>query len=161
MPVALRFAHRDPVLVDTETLVDFVFDGMDLHRVYLESALLRSAKFRGCDIRSGIFKNADASGANFQGAALMNADLTGALLVGAHFGEARPIAANFNNADLTGADLRRADVGLATFRHARLCGSKMHCIRLQEADLTGALFDQHTQWPDGFGPFEKGAIGIT
>ncbi|HEX9048827.1 MAG TPA: pentapeptide repeat-containing protein, partial [Verrucomicrobiae bacterium] len=61
------------------------------------------------------------------------------------------------NADLRGANFSEADIGMASFRGAQLQGAIMLCIRLEQANFAGAVFDHTTQWPVGFNAIAAGA----
>ena len=88
----------------TETVLDAIRRGVDLHSAYLRNADLRDANLRDADLC-----DADLCGANLCGADLYGADLCDANLCGA----------NLCGADLRGADLRGTDL-----RGANLCGAK-------------------------------------
>ena len=58
------------------------------------------------------------------------------------------VKANFNN----------ADVWHANFSGANLCGANLLFKRYDGMNVTNALFDKYTLWPDGFDPTLNGAI---
>jgi hypothetical protein len=73
-------------------------------------------------------------------------DLSGALLQGASLRCAHLEGTNFQGAKLDGADLRGAD--LRRFPRP----SVQENANLAGASLTGAIWNEQTQWPDGFDP---------
>jgi hypothetical protein len=72
---------------------------------------------------------------------------------------------NLVNADLRGADLRGAIAGTADLTDANLSDADLRGADFLDADLTnsiltGARYDAHTLWPDGFDPQQHGAIKV-
>ena len=60
-------------------------------------------------------------------------------------------------ADLSGADLNRADLSGANLSRADLSGANLSWADLRRADLrranlSGAVWNDKTQWPEGFAP---------
>jgi uncharacterized protein YjbI with pentapeptide repeats len=106
---------------------DREFARADLHRARLVAMNLRSKSFPD---------------ANLEFADLTEADLEGADLRGA----------NLNGAYLTGAELVGADLRGATLRDAYLLATNLDRARLEEADLSGIIYDQATTWPVGYQP---------
>ena len=84
----------------TETVLDAIRRGADLH-----SADLCNADLRGSNLRCANLCDADLRGANLRGANLCGADLYGADLYGADLRGANLCDANLRGADLYGADL--------------------------------------------------------
>lgn len=146
------------VEVQTDSLENFCLDGLDLHRALLEGVNIKGASFKKADIRNALFIGADAEGVNMSEARAMNAYFMNAKMRGSSFVNARPICALFDNADLTNADFSGADIGGARFIGARLHGAIMLCKRLEQANLTGAIYDRNTRWPLNFNPEISGAI---
>jgi hypothetical protein len=99
------------------------------HQVLLRvpSGSMAGGDFRGAKLHRALMRGMDLRGTNLSGA-----DLTGASL--RH--------ANFTGADLSGADLRNANLTGAT-----LTGTK----------LLGAVWNDETEWPEGF---DAGAHGM-
>ncbi len=96
------------------------------------------------------------------GANLNSADLRGAKLAGANL-----LGASLRGADLRGADLRAARL-LATgdpldqtsynSPAARAMTAQMwNALASSDADLSGAVYDNETRWPEDFSP-PPGAI---
>ena len=87
----------------TETVLDAIRRGADLH-----SADLCDANLRGADLHSADLCDVDLRGADLRGADLRCADLCGANLYGADLRGADLRGANLYGADLRGANLRDA-----------------------------------------------------
>ena len=102
----------------TETVLDAIRRGADLH-----SADLCDANLRGSNLRCADLYGADLCDANLRDADLCDADLRGANLYGA---------------DLRGADLYGADLCDANLRDADLRGANLRGANLYGADLRGA-----------------------
>ncbi|MGD1936643.1 MAG: pentapeptide repeat-containing protein [Cyanophyceae cyanobacterium] len=107
---------------------------LDLYQVNLDGADLADAYLVGV-----LFTNARLRETSLKGAWLQRADLRGADLRGADLQGANFTGASLNRSDIRGADLRGAV--------------------LDETLLTVALYDQETQWPEGFNHRRCGAIG--
>ena len=89
----------------TETVLDAIRRGADLHSAYLRGTDLRGANLCGanlCDV--------DLRGAYLRGANLCGADLYGADLCGANLRNADLRGSNLYSADLRGTDLRGANL---------------------------------------------------
>ena len=108
-------------------------------RLNFSGTSLPGAKLQEANLSGVAFARADLRGANFSKADLKGAHFSDADLRGAHF-----IGAQLRYAIFTHADLRKAD-----FRFAR---------NLANADLSEALYNRKTYWPDGFEPTLAGAI---
>ena len=79
---------------------------------------------------------------------LQNADLSGVNLSGAQMRGVDLARANLSSAKLTGTNLSEAN----------LIGTNLSGIEeLNRANLTSAVFDDTTLWPNGFDPTEAGA----
>ena len=179
-----RGAHLTGVRLDTR-LRGADFTGAVLTDVRLDEADLSNATLRNTRLEKGTWQNVDLSGADLEGArgsvqAIVSkfdglwapwADLPGLAflgsgrgavfagsnlewsgftasdLTGADFSNANLSSANLDGADLTGANLRKADLRKATLRFAKLAA----------ADLSDAVYDQATIWPDEFDPVAAGA----
>ena len=101
----------------------------------------------GIELPGAILKRA-----NFERSRMMTAVFDLANLEGANLNNARPIGVDFENANLRGANLQGADVGFAVFREADIRGANMDCLRIMDADFSGALYDEHTIFPNGISP---------
>jgi hypothetical protein len=119
-------------------------------------------------LEDGSFEGADLWRANLAGSYLRGANLAGTILwraklVSANLRKAKLVGADLREATLEGADLREAnlegaELGETNFEGADLRGANFEGTDLMKQNLTGALYDEHTQWPEGFDPTPKGAI---
>jgi uncharacterized protein YjbI with pentapeptide repeats len=121
----------------------------------LLGANFRGAKISGADLEDALrpanLQYALLSGANLQGADLGSVDLVAARLEHANLQGANLQKANLQGADLWGAKLQGADLQHANLRHVTLLGANLQEAKnLDMADLTGIVYDKHTQWPAGF-----------
>jgi uncharacterized protein YjbI with pentapeptide repeats len=137
-------------------------DSRFLRRSDLSFAILRNAKFQGCDFINAIMTNVEADGASFIDVRLNNADLgqsrfTGASLegviltgaqapeaifVGANLTSVEAVTADFTGADFSGATLVEAILVRAQMRNTLLVGANLSRSRLALADLRGARLDE-------------------
>ena len=142
----------------TETVLDAIRRGADLHSAYLRGTDLRGTDLRGAnlcdvdlcgtDLRGANLCGADLYGADLYGANLCDANLCGAYLRGtdlrganlcdADLYGADLCDANLRGADLRGTDLRGADLRDANLRNADLRGSNLYGADLRGTDLRGA-----------------------
>jgi hypothetical protein len=113
----------------------------------LSGADLRGLKLGWADLDHADLSGADLSGADLGGADLSFADLTGACVRGA----------DLVGANLRGASLEDTDLSGAILALARLEGADLRRASVMEARLRGCHFDETTQWPEGFDPWEHGA----
>ena len=89
----------------TETVLDAIRRGADLH-----SAYLRGTDLRGTDLRGANLCDVDLCGADLRDADLCSANLYGADLRDANLRNADLRGSNLYGADLRGTDLRGADL---------------------------------------------------
>ncbi len=94
----------------------------------------------GSDMESASLRFTNFSASNLEEVNFKGADLTGAILYNALL----------DRADLTGANLEGADL-----RWTRLTD-----VKLDQAILKNALYDNTTEWPEGFDPEKAGAFLI-
>lgn len=109
----------------------------------------------GADLTLANLVAVDLSRANLSRVNLCGAKLTDAKLAGANLGEALLSVAMLNGADMFATNLRRANLS-----GARLIGATLSAANLDEANLRSAIYDLHTQWPEGFSPKAAGAIEV-
>jgi hypothetical protein len=128
--------------------------GCDLHGANLEGASLVMADLSGADLSGCNLRRADLTGVNLSRAQLNGARLDAAVLIGAHLEDAVLSDAHLEGADLSGANLAGAElIG------SRLQGTNLSHASLSYAILTGAVFDDETQFPAWFfDPLAKGAV---
>ena len=112
----------------TETVLDAIRRGADLHSAYLRGTDLRGTDLRGTDLCDVDLCDADLRGTDLCGANLCDANLRGAYLCDA----------NLRNADLRGSNLYGADLRGAYLCDADLRGSNLYGADLRGADLRGA-----------------------
>jgi len=115
----------DAVIYDRKTVWPSDFEQpplINVDRRYCFAKNLSCADFSGVDMRRS----------NLSGVDLDHADLSASILV---------------EADLSFSDLREADLSGANLSGADLFGSD-----LDGANLAAVIFDDETDWPDGFDP---------
>jgi WD40 repeat protein len=91
------------------------------------------------------FQGIDLQEENFTWTDLSGVDLSDANLRGVNFSAATLKDALLKQANLTFANLSRVDLTGAT-----LCGANLEGVNLSDAHLEGILYDDQTQWPQGF-----------
>lgn len=166
------------------------FAGARLELAKLTEAQLDNAVLRRADMRHAALANATLHYVDGQGVDLSYADLTYASMSKSNLEEATMICVNLNSAQLGRASLNQADLREASCRGANFYGATLrHCYLvacdLREADFTdadldsadlraadlreakigdatfrAALYDDATQWPEGFDPITAGAIYV-
>jgi hypothetical protein len=114
---------------------------VDLRSIRLKNAQLTRASLRHSNLARAVLCGSRLEGSDLTDADLRQADLDHVTMNGASLRGAFLADANLSGADLRGTDLRGAD---------------MRARRLQEADLTGALADEATLWPEDFTPTAVG-----
>lgn len=107
----------------TETVLDAIRRGADLHSADLCDANLRGSNLRCANLCDVDLRDADLRGANLRGADLYGADLCDA---------------NLRDADLCNADLRGANLCDADLRGANLYGADLRSTDLRGANLRDA-----------------------
>ena len=117
----------------TETVLDAIRRGADLH-----SAYLRGTDLRGTDLRGANLCDVDLCGTDLRGTDLRGANLCGADLYGADLCDANLRGADLRGTDLRGADLRDANLYGADLRDANLRGADLRGTDLRGADLRDA-----------------------
>lgn len=118
----------------------------------VEGDSLEGADLRGRRLDTADLWQANLRRARFSRASLVGADLSLADLTGVCFRRAGLMGTN-----LRGAVLDDADLGDAFLAGAHLEGADLRFAHLQEAKLSGCYFDETTQWPKGFDPWDRGA----
>lgn len=126
-----------------------------LNRVVLSNADLSSARLQQADLTAAQLTRANLSNAlldqaNFSQARLVGSNFKGAFLVEAKLTQARLDSANLTYASLLDADLSGASLVGADLRCAALQGANLADADLRDVRLTGALYDQSTQFPQSF-----------
>ena len=108
----------------TETVLDAIRRGADLHSADLYGADLRGSNLRCANLCDANLCDADLCGANLCGADLYGADLCDANLCDADLCNANLRCANLCDADLRGANLYGADLRSTDLRGANLRDAK-------------------------------------
>ncbi|MBF6331798.1 pentapeptide repeat-containing protein [Nocardia transvalensis] len=108
------------------------------------------------DLHSTCLVNASLSG-NLRKIHLWGANLSGAYLVAvdlydAQLRDAKLCDASLRDADLYRADLDHADLAGADLTGAYLVGANLAGANLNGTKLSGIVYDNTTNWPDGFMP---------
>jgi len=117
--------------------------GADFNNADIRGSILVMADLSGANLRHANLEDANLSGANIRNADLRDANLEDAILRDANLSAADIRNANLTDANLNGADLRNADLTDANLKRTDPRGVK---------NLMEAIWDEHTQWPDGFDP---------
>ena len=168
-----------PVIVDlsAEALPAVNLVGADLVGSTLVGVDLSASNLMAVNLSQARLNNAMLLQTNLNGADLVGADLRGALLLGANLNSADLRGAKLAGANLLGASLRGADLRGADLRAARLLATgdpldqtsynspavramtaqTWNALASSDADLSGAVYDNETRWPEGFSP-PPGAI---
>lgn len=179
-----RGAHLDAVRLDYNlrgadftgaSLTNVVLNEVDLSKATLRNALLEKGRWQNVNLSGADLEGARGSiqfiaskfdglwapwadlpglaflgsgrGAVFAGSSLKGSAFSGSDLTNSDFSNADLSDGNLDGADLTGASLRKANLRRATLRFAKLAG----------ADLSDAVYDRATIWPDEFDPIAAGA----
>jgi hypothetical protein len=146
--------------------------GALLVRAHLTGANLRGAKLVEADLRFANLRRvnlitarlgwarldaADLAETEMAGAVLMGTSLEGAVLARANLVKATVKNANLRGADLSGANLlgvhlEAAELASANMSGTNLLWTNLTDARLEDTKLTGAIYNGHTRWPEGFDP---------
>ena len=107
--------------------------GLDLHGIHLEGAVLRRAGLSRADLRGAVLKNARMEGIDLSGADLRQAKLAQARI---SFADLRSV--DFSGADMRGCYLMGANLRGASLRRARLPGLSLLYVDAEGADFSGS-----------------------
>jgi len=129
-------------------LLDANLEGAYLPSAHLERAFLSGAHLEGARLLGAHLEGANLYIAHMERASLSAAHLEGAILIDAHlegafFSDARLEGAYLSGAHLEGAILYAAHLESVNFEHSE---------GLTKQQLDTALWDEHTQFPEGFEP---------
>ena len=131
---------------------------VDLRYAHLQRSLLNDAYLEAADLRDAHLEDSRLVAAHLEHARLRAAHLQGARLVKAHLDGAQLFRAHLEGANLLDAHLEGARLGEAHLSGAILCRAHLQGAYLRtahglgQADLSGAVWDTTTTWPDGFQP---------
>ena len=168
--------HSEGQLALTNTVLSFTdLSHEDLSQADLQQAELQSTNLVETNMEASHLEWADLSHSQMQGANLFQANLIGSIMIeanlqGANLAEAtlngavlqnaNLFEANLEKADLNWVDFSQADLRNANLQLARLGWARLTDARLEGAILTGARYNEHTVWPDGFSPEDAGCINV-
>jgi len=173
--VDLRGANMENVILTRACLQRANLGGANLQGADLAYAELQESRFSESNGEKGVIL---WTGANLQGANLQGAKLQDALLQFVNLRGANLSVANLHRAVLKGANLQNAYLGAVKLQDADLRGAILQSIALPDAHLEGAnlqyanlmdtdlngffglddinlakaVYNNNTQWPDGFDP---------
>ena len=155
-----------PVNLSGADLTGVMLTGVDLSGANLTTVNLTQADLSGAILFQANLCGADLIEADLRGALLMGADLISADLRGADLAGANLVGASLRGADLRGSNLRAASLlatGALLDQAAfdaplvrAMSAEAWQALALGDADLSGAMYDEETRWPEGFVPL--GAI---
>ncbi len=160
------------------SLTDVMFSEVDLSKATLRNARLEKGRWQKVHLSGADLEGARGSvqaivskfdglwapwadlpgfaflgsgrGAVFAGSSLEGSGFSGSDLTDSDFSNANLSGANLDGANFNGTSLRKSDLRKATLKFAKLGG----------ADLSDAVYDQATIWPDEFDPAAAGARKI-
>jgi uncharacterized protein YjbI with pentapeptide repeats len=135
---------------------DSDFGVLSLHGSCLSYANFRRSQLKQIDWSAADLRGIDLSEANLSRSDLQAADLRGAAINNVMMFMATLDGANLQGADLSASSLDLTTVARANLQGANLCGTYLRGIDLREADLTGAYFDDKTQFDQDFDPIAAG-----
>lgn len=124
------------------------FRGADLRRLNLKSTKLASINLIGANL----------SNANLESAFLANANLSDASLINTNLISINLKDAQLNKTNLAQANLSNAKLIKTNLKNANLIGSKLKSADLTGVKLDGAVYNNTTEWPEGFDPKSHGAV---
>jgi uncharacterized protein YjbI with pentapeptide repeats len=102
-------------------------------------------------MRGALLRHAELSSANLTSAHMRHADLSDAQMIGTRLTAADLEGADLRAAILIQSRLTRANLRYADLRDACLVGADLRGARgLEQAHLTGVIYDDTTRWPTGF-----------
>jgi len=153
--------HTGSVLLETELLQGADLSFCILQDADLDRTILLCTNLAGGNLINASLVQANLSGADLTGADLWGADVRAANLALASLRFAHLDQANFRDANHQGANLRHARLERTDLRQAWLVGADLSETDLSSCLLEGALFDENTQWPEGFQSHAAGAYLVS
>lgn len=128
----------------------------------LKGASLVYANLEGANLAGANLQETKLAGANLEGANLREAHMEKSILVTSRLKEAFLVSAHLEGGSLQGAHMQGAHLEGAYLQGAHLRGADLQGAYLQKADLQGtdltdAIYDVQTKWPDRFDPEAAGA----
>jgi uncharacterized protein YjbI with pentapeptide repeats len=155
------------------------FHRSELRETNLSGANLYKADLSDAYLLGANLQQANLNSANLDGAYLREANLNYAILKAARITQKtiieqkwrtvweilnqEDIDRNFRHLDLSkiyfvGVNFEAANLSYADLRASNLCGADLSQVKLDKADLHGAFYDLHTQFPTNFSPQQLGMI---
>lgn len=128
---------------------------------HLRGSRLRGSKLRWSNLADATLESADLRGAQLDHACMCGTNLTGARLQGASLRAVRMskatilAKANFQGASFPGARLEQV-----SFHDSIICGADFRHTYMATCVLTGAMYDNYTQFPPNVNPKARGAIKV-
>lgn len=135
-------------------------EGSNLAGADLSYCALGWANLQRCNLHGAQLHHANLLGADLRFADLSQADLRYAVLNGANCRYANLATADLRHANLDWIDLEGANLEGADFREADLSWADLRQVDLTGAQMEGALYNDATQWPEGFDPQEAGCVHV-
>ncbi|MGD1849782.1 MAG: pentapeptide repeat-containing protein [Cyanophyceae cyanobacterium] len=142
--------------------------GSDLRGVYWRGGDLRALNLQGADLRGADLSQTDVRGADFRGADIAGVgwhqsrgDRFTQLPAGLTFADlgiqstqpdAQWAGLTLSRADLRDLDLRHANFTQAIALRTDLRGTNLRHANLSDAEVTGCIYNDDTQFPQGFDP---------
>ena len=148
------------MIIDADTPEGVCFDGMYMHALLGFGLKFNRASFVSCFLGGAFMRRAEVMHADFTNAVISELQLTNAKVCSSIFRNCDMTVGHFEGADFTGADFSGAKMLDTHFENCNLRGAIMLGTEIESAIFTGAKFDRHTVWPEGFNPLEHGAILI-
>ncbi|MGD1937672.1 MAG: pentapeptide repeat-containing protein [Cyanophyceae cyanobacterium] len=150
--------------------------GGDLRGVYWRGGDLRSLHLQGADLRGADLSQTDVRGTDFRGADIAGVcwhqsrgDRSTQLPAGLTFVDlgiqatqpnAQWSGLTLSRADLRYLDLRNANLTQAIALRADLRGTNLRHANLSDAQLTGCVYDDETEFPAEFNLKKAGCVGL-
>lgn len=129
--------------------LSYAFNNFDYRRAIAGDKYL--SNLGKVDLSKADLINVNLSGANLSGANLIEAKLSGANLSRANLSQA-----NLSGANLSRANLSKTYLSQANFNRSNLSGTNLSGAYLAGVNLSEAIADSDTKFPDGFDAVRAG-----
>lgn len=151
--ITLKCITGELVELNTPNLSGSDLSELELHRLIARGQNFDLVNARSVKMRNAIVHHSSFVQANFEGASLINLEAFACNFEASVLDNARLIGAQFNWSRFPRATFANTDLGGASFQNCWLCGSDFSLAkRAEEADFTGAIYDDSTIWPANFLP---------
>jgi uncharacterized protein YjbI with pentapeptide repeats len=144
--------------VSNADLSHAVLDRARMTNATLELASLAHARLCGTDLAAATLEQLDCRHVVLIEATLTNARVILSDCTNARFEQTNLRRARFDRCRLIGTAFHQCAMVEAVFVGCDLRGTDFTTSILDGITLTGAEYDEHTAWPDGFDPVAHGAI---